>query len=62
VDTHDEGSTLRKGVHVERERKTRRQFSKQFKAETVALIRGSGAVWVNEVGLAEWCCVPDEKV
>jgi hypothetical protein len=19
------------------------------------------AVWVNEVGLAEWCCVPDEK-
>ena len=31
-----------KGVHVERERKTRRQFSKQFKAETVALIRSSG--------------------
>jgi transposase len=27
---------------VERQRKTRRQFSKQFKAETVALIRSSG--------------------
>jgi transposase len=27
---------------VERTRKTRRQFSKQFKAETVALIRSSG--------------------
>ena len=27
---------------MERERKTRRQFSKQFKAETVALIRSSG--------------------
>jgi transposase len=42
VDTHDEGSTLTKGVHVASERKTRRQFSKQFKAETVALIRSSG--------------------
>jgi transposase len=42
VDTHDEGNTLAKGVHVDRERKTRRQFSKQFKAETVALIRSSG--------------------
>ena len=27
---------------MESQRKTRRQFSKQFKAETVALIRGSG--------------------
>src|SRR5205085_12392878 len=36
------GNTLRKGVHVESQRKTRRQFSQQFKAETVALIRGSG--------------------
>lgn len=27
---------------MERQRKTRRQFSKQFKAETVALIRSSG--------------------
>jgi transposase len=42
VDTHDEGSILAKGVHVHPERKTRRQFSKQFKAETVALIRTSG--------------------
>ena len=42
MDTHDEGSTLRKGVHVERERKTRRQFSRQFKTETVALIRSTG--------------------
>ena len=42
VDTHDEGSTLRKGVHVDPQHKTRRQFSKQFKAETVALIRSSG--------------------
>lgn len=42
MDTHDEGSTLAKGVHVDRERKTRRQFSKQFKAETIALIRTSG--------------------
>jgi transposase len=36
------GSTLAKGVHVDRERKTRRQFSRQFKAETIALIRSSG--------------------
>ena len=42
MDTHDEGSTLRKGVHVDPQHKTRRQFSKQFKAETVALIRSSG--------------------
>ena len=41
VDTQDEGSTLEKGVHVDSERKTRRQFSKQFKDETVALIRSS---------------------
>lgn len=41
MDTDDEGSTLGKGVHVESERKTRRQFSSQFKAETVALIRSS---------------------
>lgn len=27
---------------MDRERKTRRQFSKQFKAETIALIRTSG--------------------
>ena len=42
ADTHDGGKTLRKGVHVEPQHKTRRQFSKQFKAETVALIRTSG--------------------
>jgi transposase len=42
VDTHDEGSTLRKGVHVDPQHKSRRQFSRQFKAETVALIRSSG--------------------
>jgi len=42
VETHDEGSTLAKGVHVDRDHKTRRQFSKQFKAETVALIQSSG--------------------
>jgi len=42
VDTHDEGSTLRKGVHVDPQHKRRRQFSKQFKTETVALIRSSG--------------------
>jgi transposase len=42
VDTHDEGSTLRKGVHVDPQHKTRRLFSRQFKAETVALIRSSG--------------------
>jgi transposase len=30
------------GVQVEPQRKSRRQFSKQFKAETVALIRSSG--------------------
>jgi len=41
VDTHDEGSTLKKGVPVDPEHKTRRVFSKQFKAETVALIRSS---------------------
>jgi transposase len=41
VDTQDEGSTLEKGVHVEPERKTRRQFTKQFKADTVALIHSS---------------------
>jgi transposase len=35
------GSTLKKGVRVDPERTTRRQFSEQFKAETVALIRGS---------------------
>jgi transposase len=42
VDTHDEGSTLRKGVHVDPQHKSRRQFSKQFKAETIALIHSSG--------------------
>lgn len=42
MDTHDEGSTLWKGVHVDPKHKTRRQFSKQFKAETVGLIRSSG--------------------
>jgi transposase InsO family protein len=42
VDTDDEGSTLRKGVHVDPQHKTRRQFSRQFKAETIALIRSSG--------------------
>src|ERR1700687_1753355 len=42
MDTHDEGNTLRKGVCVDPQHKTRRQFSKQFKAETVALIRSSG--------------------
>jgi transposase len=42
VDTHDEGSTLGKGVHVEPQHKSRRQFSKQFKTETVGLIRSSG--------------------
>ena len=42
MDTHDEGSTLWKGVHVDPQHKTRRQFSKQFKAETVGLIRSSG--------------------
>ena len=30
-----------KEVHVEPERNTRRQFTKEFKAETVALIRNS---------------------
>lgn len=43
MDTEDEGSTLEKGVHVQPEQKaTRRQFSTEFKAETVALIRNSG--------------------
>ena len=42
MDTHDEGSSLRKGVHMDPQHKSRRQFSKQFKAETVALIRSSG--------------------
>src|ERR1700687_3671214 len=42
MDTHDEGNTLRKGVCVDPQHKTRRQFSKQFKAETIALIRSSG--------------------
>ena len=42
MDTHDEGSTQRKGVHLDPQHKTRRQFSRQFKAETVALIRSSG--------------------
>ena len=42
MDTHDEGSTLWKGVHVDPKHKTRRQFSKQFKTETVGLIRSSG--------------------
>jgi transposase len=42
VDIQDEGSTLAKGVHVEPEPKSRRQFSAQFKAETVALLRSSG--------------------
>jgi len=42
VDTEDGGSTLKKGVHVQPERKlVRRQFSKEFKAETVALVRSS---------------------
>jgi transposase len=41
VDIHDEGKILRKGVHVDQEHKSRRQFSKQFKAETVALLRSS---------------------
>ena len=42
MDTEDEGSTLDTGVHVEPERKpTRRKFSTEFKAETVALIRTS---------------------
>ena len=42
VDTEDEGSTLEQGVHVQPERRTtRRQFSKEFKAETVALIRST---------------------
>jgi len=35
------GAPFRKGVHVD-PHKTRRQFSKQFKAETVALMRSSG--------------------
>jgi transposase len=35
------GAALRKGVRVDPEQKTRRQFSKQFKDETVALIRSS---------------------
>ena len=42
MDTHDEGNTLRKGVHVDPQHKRRRQFSKQFKAETIALIHSSG--------------------
>ena len=42
MDTHDEGSTLRKGVQVDPQHKTRRQFSKQFKTETIGLIRSSG--------------------
>ncbi len=42
MDTQNEGSTLEKGVHVDPKHKTRRQFSRQFKAETIALIRSSG--------------------
>jgi transposase-like protein len=42
VDTDDEESILRKGVHVDPQHKSRRQFSKQFKTETVGLIRTSG--------------------
>jgi hypothetical protein len=56
VDIHDELSTLRKGVLVERERKTRHHLSKRFKAETVALIRRSGKsmpqVWPGSASAA----------
>jgi transposase-like protein len=43
VDDQDEGSTLGKGVHMaSSERKHRRSFSEQYKADTIALIRTSG--------------------